>query len=248
MVSHDLNEIRPILSPGDKLVLNDAPNRELIEEALGPALFTKNPANRGPYMHSANGKKIYPFDPRPEEIYINVVGHHLACNGRWNGATQHRHYRSRIFYSVAEHSVYVARYIVEVLDRPDLELEGLLHDAPEHVTGDMIRPLKHHPEVHPIYKKLEDKSEIATAKRFNLLHPMPKEVKMADEAVCAAEAAQIVPKDVAEEWRSGILHDDSQVAPYEIEMLNPYEAKEFFLQAYEAAISRRARYRALPQF
>ena len=209
-------------------------------------LITNGQPVRGAYMHSANGKKIYPFDPRPEEIYPEVIAHHLACNGRWNGATQHKRFKSRIFYSVAEHSVYVARYIREILNRPDLELEALLHDAPEHVTGDMIRPIKYEPQVLPVYKRIEELNEAATARRFNLVHPLPREVKMADEAVCAAEAIQIVPKDRAEEWQSGLLHDDRHVAPYEIEMMNPFQAKEFFLMAFHEAIGRREKFRALP--
>lgn len=201
---------------------------------------------RGPYMHSANGRKIYPFDPRPEEIDITVVAHHLATNNRWNGATQHKRFKTRITFSVAEHSVYCARYVREVLNRPDLELETLLHDAPEYLFGDLIRPFKHHPLIYPVIKPIEDRAEEAVATKWNLIFPLPKEVKMADEAVCAAESIQIVPKDPREEWQSGKLHDDSAAAPYEIQMLDAYAAKEMFLMEYEDAIRRRSRYRALP--
>jgi hypothetical protein len=203
-------------------------------------------ANRGQYMHSANGKKIYLFDPRPEEINIEVVAHHLATNNRWNGATQHKLFRSRISFSVAEHSVYCAWYVRDVLQKPEYELEALLHDGPEYVTGDMIRPLKHEPTVHRVYAPIELSWEQTFAKRFNLAFPLPREVKMADEAVCAAESQQIVPKDPNEEWQSGKMHDDSAVAPYEIEMMGAFQAKEFFLQAYEDAIRRRAKYASLP--
>ncbi|MGV1754764.1 hypothetical protein [Agrobacterium sp. CG674] len=204
-------------------------------------------ANRGQYMHSSNGRKIFPFDPRAEEIDIEVVAHHLATNNRWNGATQHKRFKSRISYSVAEHSVYCSRYIRDVLKRPDLELEALLHDGPEYVTGDMIRPLKHDPRIHPVYKPIEDNWEKAFADKWNLIFPLPKEVKLADEAVCAAEAAQIVPKDDREEWQSGKMHSDVNVAPYEIMMLDAYTAKEFFLMEYEDAVRRRERFRALPR-
>lgn len=210
-----------------------------------PALTNGQPV-RGQYMHSANGRKIYPFDPRGEEININVVAHHLATNNRWNGATQHKRFKTRIGYSVAEHSVYCARYIRDVLKRPDLELEALLHDGPEYVTGDMIRPLKHDPRIHPVIKPLEDSWEKAFADRFGLIFPLPKEVKLADEAVCAAEAEQIVPKHPDEEWESGKMHDDRAVAPYEIQMLDAYAAKEFFLMEYEDAIRRRPNFHALP--
>ncbi len=210
-----------------------------------PAMTNGQPV-RGPYMHSSNGQKVYPFDPRPEEIHIDVIAHHLATNNRWNGATQHKRFKSRISYSVAEHSVYCARYIRDVLGYPEYELEALLHDAPEYIIGDMIRPLKHSPTIYPVYSAIEDKIEQAVAKKWGLIYPLPKEVKMADEAVCAAESQQIVPKDPRDEWTSGLMHDDTHIAPYEIEMLDAYAAKEFFLMEYEDAIRRRERYRALP--
>lgn len=200
---------------------------------------------RGPYMHSANGRKIYPFSPRAEEINIDTVAHHLACNGRWNGATQHKRFRSRIYFSVAEHSVLVARYLREVMKRPDLELEGLLHDAPEYLLADIIRPIKHHPTVHPIIKPLEDKAELTFAQRFNLKFPLPPAIKVADNAVCAAEKRQIVPRSPLEDW--GPVDEDQPVAPYEIVMMEPFEAKQYFIDAFEEAIARRERYASLPQ-
>lgn len=200
-----------------------------------------DPAFRGPSMNASNGRKIYPFDPRPEEVDIEVIAHHLATNNRWNGATQHKTFRSRITFSVAEHSVLVAKYLREVLDRPDLELEGLLHDAPEHLFGDMIRPFKHYPAVHAIVKPLEDKAEKAIAERFNLLFPLPKEIKLADNAVCTAEFRQIVPHPADDP--SHMLLDETPCAPYEIEMMDAFRAKEYFLQAYEDAMSRRHKFR-----
>lgn len=202
----------------------------------------------GKYMHSANGRKLWPFDMRPEDFDINVIAHHLATQNRWQGATQHKKFKERISFSVAEHSVYVAMFVRTVLKLPEFELEALLHDAPEYVIGDLIRPLKYSPEFEEPFKKVEDKIEGQLAVAFNLVWPFPKAVKIGDEAVCAAEAIQIVVKDPTEEWVSGKLHDDSQVAPYDIAMMGPYEAKQFFLAYYQEALDRRAQYRALPLF
>jgi len=196
--------------------------------------------SRGPTMNASDGHKIYPFDPRPEEIKIEVVAHHLANNNRWNGATQHKQFRSRISFSVAEHSVLCAKFMVEHLHRPDLELEALLHDAPEYLFGDMIRPVKHHPMVHAIIKPIEDRAEWAVAQRFGLICPLPKEIKIADNAVCTAEFRQIVPHQPDDP--SEMLDPDALCAPYEIEMMSAYQAKEYFLMAYEDAMSRRHRY------
>jgi 5'-deoxynucleotidase YfbR-like HD superfamily hydrolase len=192
------------------------------------------PARVGSYMHTAPyGRKFWPLDPRPHEVNIQTVAHHLATCARYNGATQHPEFRSKIFYSVAEHSVYVSLYLEKELKRPDLALEGLLHDGSEAFNGDLIRPLKYDAVFRAPFQKVEELNERAQAVRFGLIYPYPKEVKMADEAVTTAEIEQIVPKDLSEEWESGKLRDDKVAAPYRIIMLEPYEAKMMFLDRYE---------------
>lgn len=200
----------------------------------------------GSYMATSDGHKYWPFDPRPEEIRIEVIAHHLATACRWAGAVRHKRFKTKIFYAVAEHSVYVANYVRDVLQRPDLELEALLHDASEAYIGDLIRPLKYSPEFRKPFLDVEEINELALAKRFNLVYPFPKEIKIGDEAVCNAEHEQIIFWNPSEEHKSGQLHDDRLIAPYEIQMLQPYQAKDLFLQAYYDAISRREQYRPLP--
>jgi hypothetical protein len=211
------------------------------------SLYDKHGRKRkGAYMHVANGGKFWPFDPRPDEIFIDAIAHQLATSARWQGATQHKRFKSRIFYSVAEHSVYVARYLRTTLKRPDLALEGLLHDASEYVIGDLIRPLKYDPAFHAPFKEVEKLNELAVAEKFNLVYPWPKEIKMADEAVCQSESAQIIVRKSDEEWTSGVLRDDSVDAGIEIQMLEPYPAKEMFLLEFYELASVRDSYRALP--
>lgn len=193
------------------------------------------------YMHTSNGKKFYPMDPRPDEVHIEVIAHHLATRARYNGATQHPLIKSKIFYSVGEHSVLVARYVTEILKAPQFELEALLHDGSEAFNGDLIRPLKYDPAFRAPFQKVEELNERAQAQRFGLVYPYPKIVKLADEAVTAAEVQQIVVKDPNDDWDSGKLHDDSTVAPFEIMMLEPYQAKVLFLDYFAEAWKRRMR-------
>ncbi|MBA8881631.1 hypothetical protein [Phyllobacterium myrsinacearum] len=205
------------------------------------------PARKGRYMHTSNGRKYYPLDPRPDEVDPQVVAHHLATRCRYNGATQHPIFRTKIFYSVAEHSVYVSLYLEKELGLPQYALEGLFHDGSEAYNGDLIRPLKYDELFRAPFKIVEDLNEHAGAEALNLIYPYPKEIKIADEAVTAAEVIQIVPKDPTEEWGSGKLHDDTRVAPYEIKMMDPWEAKNFFLDRYEEVIAKRSKYRELPK-
>lgn len=194
------------------------------------------PARSGNYMHTASGTKYWPIDPRPHDVHIYTIAHHLANRCRYNGATQHPTISERIFYSVAEHSV-LCSYI-----GPEEEaLERLLHDGSEAYNGDLIRPLKYDPMFAAPFKHVEHLNEAAIAKRFNLVFPFPPSVKIADEAVTAAECRQIIVHDPSEEWESGKLHDDSIVADIEIEMWSPWEAKNRFLaRFYELALIREA--------
>ncbi|RWB95629.1 MAG: hypothetical protein EOQ56_28180 [Mesorhizobium sp.] len=201
----------------------------------------------GTYMHTADGHKYWPFDPRADEVDIDTIAQHLAGQNRWQGAIRHKRFKSKIFLSVAEHSVMCAAYMIDVLKRPDLMLEALLHDASEAYIGDLIRPLKYSPEFRAPFLKVEELNERAIADRFNLVYPFPPEVKQADEAVCTAESNQCIFRHPDEEWGAVPFLDDSKVAPYEIQMLNPFEAKELFIIAYHDIIADREKYRPLPE-
>lgn len=194
----------------------------------------------GNYMHTANGRKYWPLDPLAEEVSTENIAHHLATQGRFNGATQHKKFKNRIHYSVAEHSVYVS-----MLVPPEHALEALMHDASEHAIGDLIRPLKYQPEFAP-YFPIEALNEQAVALRYNLIFPWPASVKKADEMIAAAEVAQIITKHPDDEFESGMLHDNSLIANIEIAMMDPYVAKMFFMARYAEIIADREKYRPLP--
>lgn len=206
-----------------------------------------HPERIGFYMHTApTGRKYWPMDPRADEVDIQVIAHHLATRARFNGATQHPLDQDRIFYSVAEHSVYCSWYVERVLAQPQYALEALLHDSSEAYNGDLIRPLKYDPAFRAPFQAVEEKNERAHAEAFNLVYPYPAVIKIADEAVVSAEVEQIIVKAADQEWSSGTLHDHTRVAPYEIRMLSPFHALHFFLDRYRDLAARRDKYRTLP--
>lgn len=195
------------------------------------------------FMHTASGVKVYPFAMAVDQVDIKTIARHLACQSRWLGATQHRFLKDRISYSVAEHSVYVADFVSRELGRPDLEFDALMHDAAEAYIGDMIRPLKYSPAFHDVFKALELKVEAVVAEKFNLKFPMPPVVKVADDAVCAAEWEQIVPRDPSEQWGCALTTKDGrpvQAAQIGIAMLPPYEAYNLFMDRFNAIVDRHA--------
>lgn len=140
---------------------------------------------RGPYITTASGTRFYPLDPQPDDVLIEDIAHALARISRYNGHTD-----THIGYSVGQHSIYVAMQLP-----PRLRLTGLLHDAPEYVIGDMVRPLK---KVMPKFSEIEDAVWLAIAEKFGLPAEMPEEVVAADNAVLLAEKEAFLPN--AEDW------------------------------------------------
>jgi 5'-deoxynucleotidase YfbR-like HD superfamily hydrolase len=96
---------------------------------------------------------FYEFlDPKQEQIHIVDIAYALSNKARFSGHTQ--------FYSVAEHSVAVAKRLPK-----RLQLAGLLHDAAEAYLGDIPSPLKH---FLPDFKRIEAINELAINKKFKL--------------------------------------------------------------------------------
>ena len=81
----------------------------------------------------ASGRKFWPLDPKPEEVHLEDIILALSQMCRWGG-------RCARFYSVAQHSVWVARRVATT--HPHLALQALLHDAAEAYVGDQVRPIK----------------------------------------------------------------------------------------------------------
>jgi hypothetical protein len=87
----------------------------------------------GEPIETFTGGRFYPFDPRSSEVRLEDIAGSLAHTCRFGG-------HCRRFYSVAEHSLYVARELADHGER--LQAYGLLHDAGEAYVGDIPRPVK----------------------------------------------------------------------------------------------------------
>lgn len=88
------------------------------------------------WMLTYSGRKVRLDEPTPDMIDMDDIAHHLALINRFAGATREP-------YSVAEHSLHVCDYLIEMYpgDR-QLALYGLLHDAHEAYLGELISPAK----------------------------------------------------------------------------------------------------------
>lgn len=165
-------------------------------------------ASRGDWIQTATGGQFWPIDPRPSEIAIEDIAHALSMLCRFGG-------HCRRFYSVAEHSVLLARAVA-----PEHRAWALLHDASEAYLVDVPRPLK------PFltgYAEAESRIMTAVCSRFGLAPEMPAEVKAADRAILTDEARQNMAPPPAR-WST-----DTQPLGVRLRFWSPPQAKAEFL-------------------
>ena len=73
--------------------------------------------------------------PTPDMVDVRDVALGLSRQARYNGFTNG-------FYSVAEHSILLAAWLMKEKKNPELAMLGLLHDASEAYIGDLVTPIK----------------------------------------------------------------------------------------------------------
>lgn len=93
--------------------------------------------SRDGWMETYSGRRFYPFAPRFQDISILDMAHSLARRCRYGGHVRLDHY------SVAEHTVLIVDHMAENGASVAQCLRALVHDGPEYVIGDMIRPIKY---------------------------------------------------------------------------------------------------------
>lgn len=127
------------------------------------------------HMLTQSGRSVDPFNLQPEDVVIEDIAHSLSRICRYNGHVGG-------YLSVARHSLWVSDWLLDMYGDYVLAKCGLLHDAPEAYSGDMIRPMKYLPEMQ-FFRDAEDRSERVITGVFNLPFPMPDEVHRADSHV-----------------------------------------------------------------
>lgn len=117
-----------------------------------------------------SGRYVNPLELRTDEIDIRDIGHHLSMVNRYTGG-------SPFPVSVAQHSVWVSENVGPDLD---LQLAGLLHDAPEAYINDLASPVKHSPKL-IAYRETDDAISKVVFEAFHLPLELLKQTKPADD-------------------------------------------------------------------
>ena len=152
------------------------------------SILRKKPAEqrKGDFVETFTGRQFWPLDPRPEDVCIEDIAHSLSMQCRFNG------HCSR-FYSVAEHSIIVAKELGIMGYGSHMRLYGLLHDAAEAYCCDIPRPLK---SLLVGYKEMETKIQDVIYAALSLFGPFideQKTVKDVDDALLRYEGRELMP-------------------------------------------------------
>lgn len=181
----------------------------------------------GGFIVTYSGEIIEPLNPNLDAINIEDIAHSLANQCRFTGHV-------RKFYSVAEHSVRVAKWIL-FTEKEELNfgnwtpMQGLLHDASEAYLADIARPVKQQPEIGVFYKAAEERLEKTIAEKFGYDFPYAPIVKRADQVLLRSEQRDLMP--------DRLRFPGEEYLDYTIYPWSPELAEAHFLTLYEELVS-----------
>jgi hypothetical protein len=176
----------------------------------------------GEYIETRSGIHFNFENPTVDMILIEDIAHALANKCRYSGHTS-------LFYSVAEHSIEVARRLPA-----ETQLWGLMHDATEAYLPDVPRPIK---RLMPAFRVWEQNIMRVIAHKFGLSMPEPAAVKEADTRILLDEAYHLLPsKGAGWEGVTGL----KRYGDFYPRCLSPENAKDEFLDWYDMLVSQRA--------
>lgn len=154
-------------------------------------------------IETLDGRFVDPLDADPATIDIFDIAHALSQACRFSGYTR-RHY------SVAEHSVNVARLVAmrlkaqwgfhdiwSVMAHPNHKItvrQALLHDATEAYLIDMPSPVK---RAFPDYRAAEKRLWAVIARKFAVPEALHVFVAEADGRICTTEKTILLTPDLS---------------------------------------------------
>lgn len=177
------------------------------------------------FITTYSGLIVDPAELRPEHVLLQDIGHSLSMQCRFTGHT-------REFYSVAEHSVYVAQEVWRRGGSALLVCSALMHDACEAYVGDMARPVKDRGDMAE-FQEMERCAQHVIAFKYGLERPDHPEIVRADEAALRMEQEHLMWGAGAEEGPDLMSSSLREKGPL---CLPPGEAKALFLSVLVSAL------------
>ena len=150
-------------------------------------------------IRTVTGKSIDVFDPDFDSICIEDIAHGLSNNCRFAGQVKE-------FYSVAEHSIWMAERA-----KPEDKLEALMHDGSEAYMLDLPKPIKNSMLE---YQEVEYHLMKAISIKFGFSYPINENVKELDKMALDFER-------------------ENKMKQNSFKSMTPTQAKERFLELYE---------------
>lgn len=184
------------------------------------------------WIQTHTGKRFDFLDPKPDMVCLEDIAHSLGMLARFNGHT-------KFFFSVAEHSINVARYVSEVYSDFNnatgrkLELAALLHDAAEAYIGDIPKPFK---DQLSVIGKVEERILSVVFKKFGLdtdfYLPLPVQIKDIDRRALVTEKDLLLRENVDWGWDKGVERLKEYLPPAYLQYnkaMSPSHAKHMFM-------------------
>ncbi len=128
-------------------------------------------------------KMVNIMDIRAGDFDLSNIAGALAKTCRYAGTTKDH-------YSTAEHSVHLYNHMKRVDAALSLRRVVLMHDAPESIVGDIIRPVK---RCITGFEEIEDHIHREMALQFQLPLEIPQEVKEIDTRIIVNETLDLFP-------------------------------------------------------
>jgi uncharacterized protein len=144
------------------------------------------------WIQTYTGRQFWPMDPSPKDVCVEDIAHALSLTCRFTGHCLR-------FYSVAQHSVLVAGWLVRsgMLHGASTSTQinavraALLHDAAEAYMADIARPVK---RCLPNVKAIENRLAtcIYEALGVTVDAELTRAIKHCDDVLLATEARDLM--------------------------------------------------------
>lgn len=144
--------------------------------------FRKNVPTKEVWIPTHSGRKLYLFNPQPDQFVLDDILRGIACEPRYRGQAKY------LGYSVGQHTLLLMSLVPK-----ELEKQALFHDAPEFALGDMVRALKRCYAYSGEYIALEAQLWGCIAAKYNLPVCLDVRVHLADDKLGTTELRDLMP-------------------------------------------------------